>query len=610
MNKKKLPSIGTICMLLFSLNCLMLFGQSERKNTMLKELDSLQKVYIESKEISQKVRVLNKIILKIPSTKDSAYSYYLNELKVISEKTNNIDGLFYYKKAVLNKLLDERKTEEAIVKAKELLDSDLVKGIPQRNSFNFHGNKFIAECYYSLRQPDSVVKYTTKALQSTNNDTLRYRAYDMLANIFTIKREYNIALKQLDSSMVLAGRLNIPRYTEDVHYRLGKVQRKMSFYEESEKNLLIALDLCEKRKIRSDRDIASTLQELGRLYRQMRRYADAADYLNESLQLYKKIGRTRTVANLHNDLSSLYIKIKDFKKGLFHAKKSLIIYDKLGRGSDKAVSYSRLGRLYYSITPKKFDSSFFYLDKAQDLYKKENDMEGEMFTELYLFNLYQLQKKTRKATEHINRHLFLQDSLNKTKNRALLAKLEVEMETVKKEKQIVVEREKTQKEELKNARLTLYLMLSLILVVILPLILYFYFKAKRKEQEAVLQKQSRNIGILEGKISTLLNTSEAITSKLSITFDEYIKKEYDITEKMFEFWKLWALGYQEKEMAKELGIKLSSVGSRRDSLYSKLFQKTRIKNMDKNKSVGIYHKEITAFYNRLITEVNEISTQN
>jgi len=606
MNKKKLLSIIVLCMLLFCVHDSTLFAQN-KKSTVAKELDSLEALYRRSKERSQKVRILNKIILKIPSTKDTLYSFYLNEMKLISEKWNDEDARFYYKKGVLNKLFDERKTNEAITQAKELLASNLVKGRLKRNSFNFHGNKFIAECFYSLREPDSVVKYTSLALNSTNNDTLRYRAYDMLANIYTIKKEYEIALQQLDSSMALASRLNIPRYTEDVHYRLGKVQRIMSFYQESEKNLMIALDLSKKRKVISNRDIASTLQELGRLYRQKHKYRDALDYLNQSLELYRTLGRRRTVANLHNDLSSVYIKEKNFKKALFHAKRSLDIYDKLGRKYDKAVSYSRLGRLYYQITPKKFDSSFFYLKKAQELYKSKKNIEGEMFTELYFFNLYQLQKKTKEATSHINKHLALQDSLNKIKNRNFLARLEVELETEKKEREITLQRVKIQDGELENTKLILYLFLSLGLIVFLPLLLFFYFKAKRKEQEAILQNQSRDIGLLENKIISLLNSNKIIFSKLDLTFEEYIKKEYGITEKMFEFWKLWALGYQENQIATELNLKLSGVNSRKKGLYSKLFQKTKIKNMDKNKSTGIYHKEINAFYKRLIVEIKEIT---
>ena len=83
-----------------------------------------------------------------------------------------------------------------------------------------------------------------------------------------------------------------------------------------------------------------------------------------------------------------------------------------------------------------------------------------------------------------------------------------------------------------------------------------------------------------------------------------------VTEKRLEFWKLWVLGYQEKEIALELGIELSGVKSRKKGLYDRLYEKTRIQNINKSKSTGIYHREISEFYNRLLDEIREMSSKN
>ena len=361
----------------------------------------------------------------------------------------------------------------------------------------------ISKEFYNLRIPDSIIHYSLLTLKNTLNDTLKFEAYNMLASVYLIKKDFDISTSYLDTCLVISQKLQIPKFTESVYWRTATLQIRTRNYVGAEKNLLILKVLYEKKDTITHR-IASVYDELGVLYKRMRNYKKSRVYLLKALDYYTSLKEYRMIGATYEALASNYINSDDYEKSFYHANKALSVFDKYGL-KKSGIAYSQIGRLFFLKANKDYDSSYYYLNKAKTIYRERSDLEDLTLIELHLLNLFIRKKNKDASLKHLNNYLNLRDSLDKSTNRKHISSLNVKLGLTKKEKEnLQLKADNIEKELIAQKANTRNWLLALGILVLAVFVVFVWRKYKSENKaKAIISKQKDEIEQQKNLVETL-----------------------------------------------------------------------------------------------------------
>ena len=153
---------------------------------------------------------------------------------------------------------------------------------------------------------------------------------------------------------------------------LGVLYKNMGDYKAAEPYYKKALEIRKKVLGEEHPDYAMSIDNLGILYYEMADYEAAEPYFKQALEVYKKaLGEEHPdYANSLNNLGLLYYEIGDYKAAEPYYRQASAIQKKvLGEEhSDYAMSLDNLGILYYKMGD--YEAAKPYYQQALDVYKK------------------------------------------------------------------------------------------------------------------------------------------------------------------------------------------------------------------------------------------------
>jgi signal transduction histidine kinase len=347
-------------------------------------------------------------------------------------------------------------------------------------------------------QPTQAFEYGQEALQHAQDlkDTLRTgRAYMAIAGVYTVSAMYD---KSLD-------------------------------------NLLSALQLFEA--ARDSQEIASCSNSLGVVYMSAGDFANARTYLQQAINLNKKLRNFREISLNYMNQGTNYIRVDSTEKGLSYYLVSLMIVDSLKLQDEKMTlmnrigyTYARLGqyenalkhfytvlemigtgtddltrasvmvniaRGYYSL--KNYPAALKYANLAHDLAKEKGFNREYSDACLVLSDIYAAQGRYRLAYEYYTTYKALSDSIINIEKSDQLTKIQTLYELDKAEREntaLRLENEKTRK-SLRTR--TLVILIITLLVVVLAALLYLL--NRMNERLAALNRKLEE----QGKELELLN---------------------------------------------------------------------------------------------------------
>jgi len=502
-------------------------------------------------------------------------------------------------------LLKEKKYNEHLNIAKQLLNQ---KYVQEDLLKNYRVHNYIIDNFYNQRKSDSIIKYVFRAQKIIPEPSEAIFIYDRLAEMFYIKADYITATKYADSSLSLCNKFDKLKYKARALYRLAKIQRKTKFYDEALVNFQSSLDiLLEKDSLTLS--IGGTYLEMGRLSKQVKKYHTALGYLQKAYNVYEKLNRKRSLARIHDEFTVCYIKLKDYENSFYHVNQAIKIKNEINVKSDLKHSYSRLGRLYYLIKNKDFKKAIYYLNLSKKLYQKGGTIEQKMYLELYLYNAHKLKKDLNQALNHYEQYVIYKDSLNQSINKKLIAEAEVKYKTLEKEKDLVIEREKTQIQKNKKQK---YFILALTTSLLAASFLLIIGLIQRKKRQQKLSLQSSILEVqrykqqLFNREKEVLQIKKQLNTKL-VLYDEddfriHLKKKFDLVKHphLLEIWESILLGYSRKEYAKLTKTSENTIKTWRNELYNRIKKVTNstLKRFSDKQAVIEYNKELRFFENQ------------
>lgn len=482
-------------------------------------IDSLLEQLAKEREVSELIVIYSKIGNELRyAYPDSALIFYRKGLDVATKlKKNNAKANAFL--SIGNAFLVKNDFDSAsyyIHKANKLYKRN-------RNS------KGVAQCHNSFGlfwiQNENLVeakKYFIEAKLicfEQNNSALLSKVYNNLGYLFSCKHDFDSALFFYQESLKIKEDLN--------DYRgIGLTTNNIAMLYESISEFELAVNyLNQSYKIRiktSDRfGEAIVLNNFGQIYESQGELNLALSNYQKSFKIMTELNKKDRIATLYNHMGSIYIKRKDFKTGFEHLQKGLELNRELQNIRGQIMGILALAKFYEDL--KIYQNAIVEYKKALQLSKSLDDI--AIVSEIHegLYNTYEMFHRYDSALLFYKRYAHLNDSIFNTYSRRNIEKLEIEYQSLKKEKenQDLIRQNQIKEENLKR----LLLLGGILLVVLASIIVFGFFSmhSRRKlemayklvlDQRNSIQKQSYELTEAYKKLQEYSNFKEELTSMI------------------------------------------------------------------------------------------------
>ncbi len=274
----------------------------------------------------------------------------------------------------------------------------------------------------------------------------------------------------------------------------------------------------------------------------------------KALEIFESALKYKEVPNYYSSIGLCYLELKNYKQAIFYHNKSLDLYKANKNNRNQAVALLNIGVVYLNMYHD--DKALTYFNKSLAIAKEYEYPLIILNNKINIGEILKERKEFRKAKKnykeilsiaqasgHFKQQLFaykklkeialeekqykaaltyteqknkLNDSITTLQKNEEIAKLEVEYETLKKEKEIsVLKKNQELKElEIKKEQLQKRTVLYAFVIILIPLIgLLFLYYQKLKNQNLLNKKQKE---ISEQKIDALIRNQELKLIKNSI----------------------------------------------------------------------------------------------
>jgi serine phosphatase RsbU (regulator of sigma subunit)/Tfp pilus assembly protein PilF len=431
-------------------------------------------------------------------------------------------------------------------------------------------------------QPDQLLKYAAKGIEiaeRTNNRKKIALFYGTVGTNFKNLGQLDTAEKCQFYANGIYKELKDPKGISRTLNNLGIIEKQRAHYSKALDYYFKALSNLDKEKHKFD--YAQAYTNIGIVFKHLSNYNKSKEYLDMALQIYVQLKDTSKMGSILTNLGSVYKSQKDYKK----AKECLTLaldYN-LKKGGDLqnlSTIYTNLGGL--SSVEKDYKQAVFYYDKAIEIGIKQNnngligvcycnkaqayvalkdapkakeclDKAFEMLKDLkeprILLDYYDtyaryhvLVKDYKSAYSFVRKLKKLNDSIFSSDLTSQLAKMEKELTSAEKQKEIeILKKNQTIREsELKRQKLiTGGLSVFAIVIVVLSFFIYKSFREKKKANVLLERKNSEIASqneIIEEKNKDIIDSIK-YAERLQKTILTPVKVINEIAPNSFVFFK-------------------------------------------------------------------------
>ncbi len=367
-----------------------------------------------------------------------------------------------------------------------------------------------------------LLEKASKIAESVGDFNEYYRSKNHLAIVYVDLGEFEKAkslsqeaFSKAKDSMVKASALN----------NIGRCNRGLGLYEEALKSYLQALKIYESQNNLIEQ--ATVNDNIGMVYSFLGMNAKAIDYHLKSKQFFEKINDKKGISKVYNNIAIIYANDGNLEEALQNFKYSLSIEKELKDKKGMAESANNVGAVFYYM--QKIDSALVYFRQSAMIEKAIGNFAGvgtsynniaqvliennrvdeskkfidsayyfanqsktavdiEAALELYS-QYYEAKNDTKTALKYFKEYATFKDSILNFDTNAKVAKLEIEYQTEKKEKEILSQRANLAEKELDLSKKNTYIFGLIGLAVALSL-LGFLFYNQQKLKNRQLQKEN------------------------------------------------------------------------------------------------------------------------
>jgi tetratricopeptide (TPR) repeat protein len=300
------------------------------------------------------------------------------------------------------------------------------------------------------------------------------RCYSSLGVIFSQEGNYYEALDNYQNGLKLYQKINNKSSISKSYNNIGIVYK-------SRGNNVTALEYFKKSlKIQEEtgeQTMPVTLTNIGVIYFEGNKPAEAFSYYTKAEKLFKTIENTRGSALLQNYWGDYYGKAKTPVKAEEHYKQSLEMYESIQNKFGASLALYNLGTLYFS--QKKYGQAMSLAIKSLAYAKEIGVLDQIYHSEKLMSDLYDVQNQPQLSLHHYKNYIIARDSLNNLESTKKFDYAEMDFEYQKKE---ALFQEKNKREHL----LLVFSIIGTLLIIGLIFLLINRYQVKRR---LTLQKE-------------------------------------------------------------------------------------------------------------------------
>jgi adenylate cyclase len=279
------------------------------------------------------------------------------------------------------------------------LKSELKSSLPGQKV-----NAMFSLCYeYFTISADSALNYATKALEISKelkNDTLIGRSYLNMGHSFMMQGKDSLTYYYLTKSADIFIKLSDSSHLANTLLDLGQYYYFKGDYENSLKYYTITLGIYRKlNKEEYYENAMLVLYDIGSIYYVKKNYTEAMKYLHYALKLAdarKDNGSRVSIINM--SIGDIYSDWKLYKNALEYYRKAYDINQTLGDKDYIGYSLLYMCNVYFEL--KSFDTSYYYITKAAELFTEADDMIGLSSANENIGNYYKEKKNYKTALNY------------------------------------------------------------------------------------------------------------------------------------------------------------------------------------------------------------------
>jgi tetratricopeptide (TPR) repeat protein len=405
-------------------------------------IDSLKRVFKATKVDTAKVNIYNHLAFEFKESYTDSSFYYASKAEGLARKIQYKNGLA---NAAINKgnvnivLGNYAEAKKQFGKAKIIFESLLES---EENNKNF---------IYGLA-----------------------RCYSSLGVIFSQEGNYYESLDNYQSGLKLYQKIDQKNSISKLFNNIGIVYKSRGNNTKALQYFKNALKIQEEI---GEQTLPVTLTNIGVIYFENNKLAQASSYYTKAEKLFKTIENTRGSALLQNYWGDYYTKIKATDKAEAHYKKALEMYESIPNKFGASLALYNLGTLYFE--QEKYIQAMPLAVKSLAYAKEIGVLDQLYHSEKLMSDIYDVQNQPELSLQHYKNYITARDSLNTMESTKKFDRAEMDFEYQKKEALFAE----------KNKREHLLLIFSIIGTLLIIGVIFLLINRYQVKRRLTLQKE-------------------------------------------------------------------------------------------------------------------------
>ena len=419
-----------------------------------KTADSLKNVLNKSKSDIEKVQLLNEIADYYKSSNPVLMNEYATKALTLAKKINY-------------------QTEEGTALLNLGISKIITGNYPEALDF-FSQAKLVYENELAVNSKDNLKLKNGLA-----------RVYGSMGIVFSEQSNYAKALQHHLKAV------SIYEETKEEE-KLARVYNNIGIVYRAQNEDFKALDYFSRaQKIQEkigDRTVGITITNIGNLHLKQNNFKEAEDYYTKAKYYFEKFPNPRGLGELYNNLGLLYKKNSTSEKALESWNLALQSFDLIDDKFGKSDTYLFMGDYFYE--QNNWTEALKYAQKAAELSKQLNVLEGTALAEKLISSIYEKLNQPTEAFKHFKLYKTAQDSLINHENIRKSVQAEMNYEFEKKE---AIKKKEEEKKALllaeQSKRQTLQTIFIALFVLLLLGIAFLIYNRIQLKKNLTLQKE-------------------------------------------------------------------------------------------------------------------------